>query len=468
MFEKLPPLFLERVKKILNETEFEAYRESFEKTFMPSLRINSLKINEENFFRFFSKPEKKVSWAENSFFIDRKSVFTKTPFYHAGLFYIQEASSMLPAEILNPKPGEIVLDACASPGSKTTQMIAKMKNQGVLIANEFQHDRVGRLIENVSRWGAKNTVITHQPTSSFSSMVHFFDKILIDAPCSGEGMFRKDEEAVRCWSLSNVKTCSSTQKKILRDLIPALKPGGTLVYSTCTLAPEENEENVDWILKTYPGLFELEEIHFGKPGITEFEKNQYSQEVKKTRRILPQVEDSEAFFVAKLVKKDEKKEISPSLSRKNAFIRQPNKNLVRSFQEEIKIKNLENLFQIGYRVYSWGNLDENTVLPVLPLIRPVYLGILAGCEKKNRIEPEYPLALSFLKEELENSVSIELDEENTVQYLRGAELKTDNLTKIPSKEGFQIITYQGYPIGWGKLKEKKIKNLFPHNLRNKI
>ncbi|PKL14014.1 MAG: hypothetical protein CVV50_02875, partial [Spirochaetae bacterium HGW-Spirochaetae-6] len=186
---QLPILFKERLRELLPKDEYEPFLASYERDFEPSLRVNTGKISIDDFKRLFSAQKlTPLSWSETGFFIERKSPFSKTPYYHAGLFYIQEAASMLPVELMDIKPGEIILDACASPGSKTTQILSKTANQGLVIANEFRRDRVGRLLENVSRWGAGNCVITNQATSAFKNMVEFFDKILLDAPCSGEGM----------------------------------------------------------------------------------------------------------------------------------------------------------------------------------------------------------------------------------------------------------------------------------------
>lgn len=466
MSDFLPPLFIERIRKFLPDSEMDSFIQSYERDFIPSLRSNPLKITDNEFWKIFSEQSKEpVSWCPDGYFIQRKSPFTKTPYYHAGLFYIQEASSMLPVEVLNPQPGEKILDVCASPGSKTTQIIARMQNQGLLIANEIRRDRIGRLMENVIRWGSRNTIVTNQASSAFFPMVEFFDRILVDAPCSGEGMFKKDPEALKHWGLQNIKVCASLQKQILRDIIPALKTGGILVYSTCTMAPEENEETVQWILKAYPGCFALEEISFGDDGITQFEDKQYLSDLKKTRRMWPHKIKSEGFFITRLKKiapvDSADSRIKPS---SKSFIQEAPYKLLNDFFQSIKQKPLKDCFKIGYKIYSWGALQRKEVELYLNQIKPVYLGVHVGDEKKNRIEPAHALALSFLKSDLNSEMSVELNLDLTVQYLRGAEIPMS----LNQKDGFKVITYQGYPLGWANYKGGKLKNFFPHSMRNKL
>lgn len=473
MQDKLPELFLERTCSFLPEKEHMDFIESFDKEAVSSIRINSLKTNAEEFWPLFDLPKyKTIKGVENGFNIERKGAFTKTPFYHAGLFYVQEASSMIPVELLEVEPGDVILDSCASPGSKTTQLICKMKNQGLLIANEIRRDRVGRLIENVSRWGAKNCVITNQASNAFRGMENFFDKILVDAPCSGEGMFRKDPDTLKYWSLNNIKTCAGTQKTILKDLLPTLKVGGTLVYSTCTMAPEENEETIDWVLANYPDCFEVVPLKIGEPGISSFEDKKYSIEVEKTRRIWPHKNPSEGFFVAKLKKIrnisiDEKNEfVKPKKLSKN-FIQKPNQSLLQKFFKELglkKILNIKDVFQIGYKIYSWGNIPFKALLDFLPDIKPVYMGVHLGNEKKKRIEPAHSLALSVLKSELPDIPHIDLNLKDSIEYLRGQEIT--GLSQPGS--GFHVVTHKEFPIGWGNYKQQRLKNFFPKGMRNKL
>jgi len=464
----LPPLFLKRIASLLPENELEAFEKSYDRDFQPSLRVNTLKNSVQEFWEIFSEQKRTpVAWCNEGFYIERKGPFTKSPYYHSGLFYIQEASSMLPVEVLNPMPGDYVLDTCASPGSKTTQISAKMKNRGLLVANEIRRDRIGRLLENVIRFGAKNTIVCNQASSAFNPMKEFFDKILVDAPCSGEGMFKKDPDALKHWSLANIRTCSTAQKQILRDVIPALKTGGTLVYSTCTMAPEENEETLDWILKTYPGCFKMEEIPFGFPGITSFEEKEYSKEVSFGRRMWPHKIESEGFFIAKLTKI---KPIETLHQTNKAF--QANKNflqpapqkIISDFFKSIGLKTPQDAFKIGYKIYSWGPIDKNEITPYLNYMKPVYMGTHVGDEKKNRMEPAHAFALSLAKQEIEKMPHADLDLENAVKYLRGEEISGLDL----GDGGFKLVCYDKYPIGWANYKGGKLKNFFPHSLRGKI
>lgn len=472
MIEKLPHDFIKRIEEILEPNKLELFKKSYEGDFSPSLRVNSLKINPQDFFALFEKsPSNAIPFIEHAFKIERKSTYTKTPFYHSGLFYIQESSSMLPVEVLDPKPGEIILDSCASPGSKTTQIISKMENQGLLIANEIRRDRIGRLMENIIRWGAKNCIVTNQASTSFRPMLEFFDKILIDAPCSGEGMFRKDAEALSHWSVKNVMQCSLVQKNILRDLIPTLKVGGSLVYSTCTMAPEENEENLNWILKTYPNCFEIEEIkafNVGSNGLISFQDKQYDTAVTRSRRIWPYDWEGEGFFVAKIkkIKSVPVTETYPQAKYNKAFFKKPSSHLNSFFKQLNFDKNYtKNCFQIGYKIFSKANLLFEEVKDYLSLLKPVYLGVHVGVEKKGRVEPAHALALALTQEELKNAPTAEIDLDLSVSYLRGNEL---SVSKLDCKEGPVILTHKGFALGWARYKQNKLKNLFPKSMRNKL
>ncbi|CAM5193217.1 NOL1/NOP2/sun family putative RNA methylase OS=Ureibacillus acetophenoni OX=614649 GN=SAMN05877842_10619 PE=3 SV=1 [Ureibacillus acetophenoni] len=234
----LPEPFLLKMKNLLQD-EFEAIIQSYDDEKSHALRVNTLKIDIDEFLHKNPFTLERIPWVETGFFYTHNDRPGKHPYHESGLYYIQEPSAMAVGEFVDPKPGERVLDLCAAPGGKTTHLASKMKGEGFLLSNEIHPARAKILSQNVERMGIKNTVVTNEtPERLAERFPSFFDRILVDAPCSGEGMFRKDEEAREHWSLENVEICASRQIDILKSAATMLKPGGRLVYSTCTFSPE--------------------------------------------------------------------------------------------------------------------------------------------------------------------------------------------------------------------------------------
>ncbi len=276
-----------------------------------SVRVNTLKIAvaelkqrlEQQNFRLFQVP-----WCKEGFWVKGDRTDFGNLVEHAlGYFYVQEAASMIPAVVLQPRPGDVVLDMCASPGSKTTQMAAMMENKGIVIANDISGDRMKPLGINLQRMGIMNVVESQARGQQLMRLATRFDKILVDAPCSGTGTIRKSPETLRIWNPLMVKRLAAQQKTLIDTGFSLLKPGGTLVYSTCSVEPEENEGVVDWLLQKYQATTKIEEakldINRSSP-IMEFEKSSCGSEIKKCLRIWPQDNNTEGFFVAKVLKRD--------------------------------------------------------------------------------------------------------------------------------------------------------------------
>jgi len=297
--------FIKRYSALTDWEPFKTFSLSFLRR---SIRINTLKTTIKETKESIEKKGwilDPIPWCEGGFWIkhpDRKDVGNLWE-HQVGKIYIQEAVSMLPPLVLQPQPGDIVLDMCASPGSKTTQMVAMMKNKGLLIANDYKGMRLQSLGINLQRSGSTNSFITLMSGTSFREFQ--FDKILVDAPCSGTGTIRKSLKTIRIWNPSMVKKICREQKRLAINAFNNLKPGGIMVYSTCSLEPEENEGVVDHILTTFPNAsvekITLPGLKMGKP-VTEFDNNVYNPQVKNTLRIWPQDNDTEGFFVAKIKK----------------------------------------------------------------------------------------------------------------------------------------------------------------------
>jgi len=462
MINKIPKDFLIRMQNLLDK-DYEKLIDYFNnQEIFAAIRPNLIKISEEEFrFLFKERVDNKVDW-EYAFYLKDKKFFSKSPLYHTGIYYIQEASSMLPVSVLDPKPGEKILDACASPGSKTTQIASRINNKGLIVANEIKSSRVGRLLENINRAGVKNSIVINSDIERLDFFDNYFDKALIDAPCSGEGMFKKDLDSLKIWTPNLVRMLAGIQRKILSSVSNLVKTGGTIVYSTCTMSIEENEENINWFIKNFP--FELQDIKYGKPGFISYKDKHFDENITKTKRIFPFFEKGEPFFVAKLIKKDrgrtEKKYISKSKMSLKSDIKLDKivnelKNIGIQIEKSIKIKNINN------NIYDISNIDVTAIEMIGERVKISQMGTKIGVLKNNRIEPDYSLAMSISKEEIDKYPNIELDEEKVIKYLRGQEFEI----KIP--KGYYIATYKKYPLGWLKYSDK-LKNLFPSYIRGKI
>lgn len=254
----LPVQFLERMQIFLG-SEYEAFLAGYELPRNFGLRVNTLKISVEDFVDLAPFHLTKIPWIDNGFYYQREDAPARHPFYNAGLYYLQEPSAMTPADILPVVPGERVLDLCAAPGGKATALAAKLRGRGLLVANEISASRAKALLKNLEVFGVKNSFVTNEaPYRLAGQFEEAFDKILVDAPCSGEGMFRKDMANARAWSLDKVEDCAKTQREITAQAVHMLRPGGLLLYSTCTFSPEENEGTVAYLLETHPELELLE------------------------------------------------------------------------------------------------------------------------------------------------------------------------------------------------------------------
>lgn len=301
------PKFIERYSKL---TDWEEFRKCSLSFLRRSIRANTLKISVKELMERLKKDWalEQIPWCREGFWIEhskkeRRDIGNLAE-HSLGYFYIQEAASMIPPVVLNPKPSDIVLDIAASPGSKTTQIAQYMQNKGILIANDYTIERMKPLSINLQRCGVANAIITLMEGQWFKKSGIEFDKILVDAPCSGTGTIRKSLKTIGIWNPDMVRRLSITQKQLIETGVDLLKKDGILVYSTCSLEPEENEGVVDFLLKKYDNV-KLEEIKLSlkrSPAILEFENKKYSEEIKKCLRLWPQDNDTEGFFVARIRK----------------------------------------------------------------------------------------------------------------------------------------------------------------------
>lgn len=439
----LPIEFKERMKNMLgNEYDdfFRAFTEGAENT---AIRINTLK-DSEGFIKNRLALKEQVAWCPDGFYTDKECISGKHPYHIAGLLYFQEPSAMAPVEALIVERGCCVLDLCAAPGGKTTQIAAKLKNTGVVVSNEIIPKRAKILAENVSRLGFSNVIVTNEnPAKIAEKYEGLFDIVIVDAPCSGEGMFRKEEKAVQCWSIAHTASCASRQKNILDSAVKCLAAGGQLLYSTCTFAPEENEENAEYILTKYPYMRldnppSLSMLSDGIGGMTG------------AKRIYPHLQKGEGHFMA-LFRDMRKCGDRPVYTQKTSAD-------IRPYRE----------FEAEYLNVCLGGCPEafGDNLYLLPRgvdidkIKVVYAGLHLGVCRKNRFEPSHSLCLTLRREDFKNSLSFEADSMELRKYLAGECIPCD-------KKGWTAVCVDNFPIGWGKASEGVLKNHFPKQFRFK-
>ena len=427
----LPEAFLERMKHQLGE-EFPAFLNSLERPRAVALRFNPLK-GAAPVLPFVGEA---VPWEPMGYYYAPDSRPGLHPFHEAGVYYLQEASAMAPVALLDPQPGERVCDLCAAPGGKTTQTAGRMRGEGILLCNEINPKRAKILSRNIERMGVSNALVTNEhPQRLAERFEGFFDRVLIDAPCSGEGMFRKEEAAVTDWSQETVEMCARRQAEILHSGAAMLRPGGRLVYSTCTFAPEEDELAVEAFLSEHPE-FSLEAVEapwfdIPKPGMY---------------RLWPHKLLGEGHFAAVLRKaEDEEREYFTSKSEKL-----PKEWL--NFAKELGTRLPEGRpVQFGQSLY-WAP----TELPDLARLKVLRPGLELGVVKKDRFEPAHALALW-----LDNCANVQdypADSADIAAYMHGE--------VVPSQcKGWTLVTVDGYAIGWGKGDGRVLKNHYPKGLR---
>ena len=450
----LPKAFEEKMKLLLKE-EFEDYIARYEEPRFYGLRVNTAKISVEEFRKICPFEIHPIPWIENGFYYDGDQIQpSKHPYYYAGLYYLQEPSAMTPANRLPVSPGERVLDVCAAPGGKATELGAKLAGDGVLVANDISNSRAKGLLKNLEVFGVKNMlVLSEEPGKLIDYFPEYFDKILIDAPCSGEGMFRKDKKMVKAWEEHGPEFFAKLQRSIITQAAQMLRPGGMILYSTCTFDAMENEGTIEYLLTQYPE-FEICEIapyeRFAK-GIPETTMSG-NPEFEKTVRIFPHKMHGEGHFLA-LLKKNGTKEQQPQgkKNKKATAIPEPLEMFFKDTNWELEGERLE---IHGERVYY---MPEQ--IPDVRGLRFLRTGLYLGDLKKQRFEPSQALAMAFTKEEYHHCISLKADDERVIKYLKGETLEVDDLVTGKDK-GWQLVLVDGYSLGWGKLSNGTLKNKY--------
>lgn len=495
----LPVDFKNRIMKQLG-SEYDSFIESYQNGSIKSLRINPLKCSEDfDINAHFESACDKVPWEQYGYYYEDDEP-GRNPLHNTGCYYIQEASAMAPVQYLDPRPGEVILDLCAAPGGKSTQIAGRMNGEGLLVSNEIVPSRAKILSENIERMGVINSiVISSDPELLPQRFQGFFDKILVDAPCSGEGMFRKHPEAMDEWSLNNVEMCSDRQYMILEKAGVMLKPGGRIVYSTCTFAPEEDEllierylENnkefkiadvivYDGMVSTKPGNIRLwphllrGEGHF----LAVIEKvNNTDLEEK--------INHTEIFEVETKNRKNKFNSKKADHSEKNkTYLDKKMMALVEDVLSNMYIKNdtgiyntlMKNLSHTNERLKLFGDNLYLTpeITPDIERLKVLRMGLHIGTFLRDRFEPSHALALASKKKDTLRS--IELSYDGAQQYLKGMTISQEDILEARCdgaqcdiselKKGFYIVCYKGFGMGFAKYAGGSFKNHYPKGLRIK-
>lgn len=463
IIDRLPPSFCRRMERLLDK-EYPAFLAGYETPLKRGLRVNTLKCSVGHFLAVFPKKLTPSCISSSGFILEEEHRAGADPLHHAGAYYMQEPSAMSAVAVLDPKPGERVLDLCAAPGGKSTQIAAALNGRGLLWANEYVRPRAQVLAQNIERCGVKNAVVTSTDAHTLCGRLPgFFDAVLVDAPCSGEGMFRKEPAALAQWSEDNIRLCAERQKDILSAAAQAVAPGGRLVYSTCTFAPEEDECQVVRFLTTHPD-FELmpisDGLSFGRPGfcmerIAPFISNTESgasitPPLEFTRRIFPG-KDGEGHFFALFRRQgshttvgrtdrtaNDTNGIDALILYKECFLAPPDGQF-------ITVGGLVRLLPLG--------------LPDMKGLGVLCAGAAAAEICKNRLEPCHALFMAASADDCVSLLNLSLGDPRLTAFLRG------ETVEAPGCRGWTAVAAEGIVTGFGKVSGGILKNRYPKGLR---
>lgn len=492
----LPEEFQKRMKEMLG-AEYEDFITGYEQPRKYGLRVNTLKLLPEEFEKIAPFEIEKIPWIPNGYYYKEGTFPARHPYYAAGLYYLQEPSAMTPASRLPVEPGERVLDLCAAPGGKATELAVRLRGRGVLVANDISASRARALLHNLELFGASNILVTNEVPARLAEVFGgYFDKILVDAPCSGEGMFRKSQEAISAWSLERVRFFAKQQKTIVESAVRMLRPGGMMLYSTCTFSAEENEGTVAETLERFP---ELELIPM--EGYEGFESGRPKwgggcAALERCVRIWPHKMPGEGHFLALFRKREGGREESirgkdgsaaagePAADRtedrtlygeernsrrknrkkggagKNGMgiCGQPDAEQARLLEDFLDGCSLapesRRLDCRGGKAYAAPELPEN-----LKGIRFLRSGLLLGEFKKGRFEPSQPFAMALSPKNFRRYISWEPDDERVEKYLRGESVPVDQ-QREKAENGWNLVCVGNFSLGWGKISNGLLKNKY--------
>ena len=463
----LSPAYITQMERLLGSQEAAAYFQTLGELPQSGLRVNTLKLSPGEFCKLSGWALEPVPWCEAGFRLRDETAAGKHAYHAAGLYYLQEPSAMAVAGLMDPQPGERMLDLSAAPGGKATHLASLMQGSGWLLANEIHPRRAWELAENLERWGARNACVINETPERLAA--HFgpvFDRVLVDAPCSGEGMFRKSAVSRRDWSPEYVAGCAMRQSDILEQAAKLVRPGGRLVYATCTLNPQENEQVVARFLEA--GGFDLVEPERAPgfaPGRPEWlEEPALHPELARAVRLWPHHVPGEGHFVAVM-----ERTCPPPPSLKGGGESYPTS----SRGQQARVTKWDGLFEefwqgaldmelpAAERLQLVGSYLYWTPPEALDLggLRAIHPGWWLGTLKKGRFEPSHALAMALRAAEARRRLDLQADEAASAAYLRGESLQS------PGPDGWLLVCVEGFPLGWGKRVAGVVKNYYPKGLR---
>ena len=436
--------------KGFDKEAFEAIHSSGEQ--ITSIRINPSKGNTQ-LTNIPVNQLTKIPWTDFGYYLNSRPSFTFDPLFHAGTYYVQEASSMFLEQALKQtmdlaKPIK-VLDLCAAPGGKSTHIQSLISKDSLLVSNEVIRSRANVLKDNIIKWGCENVMVTNNDPKDFSKLENYFDVIVVDAPCSGSGLFRRDREAINEWSENNVQLCSQRQQRILADVWPALKENGILIYSTCSYSKEEDEEIMDWIMSQLSVVScELPvDLHW---GITPVQSSNQAHGY----RFWPDKVKGEGFFLACFKKNDGENDDTFRYRKQPEAVTKKEMEFVERWMKTAGKK----FIKYENTVYAWpGDLVKDFSF-LLEKLRVIYSGTLTGELMRDKLVPDHALAMSNLIADTIHRTELNYDE--AIQYLQRKDLKTEI-----SDKGWQLVTYRQHPLGWINVLPNRINNYYPKELR---
>lgn len=475
MRPELPEAFEKRMREMLGDEEFGEYLESFHRERQYGLRINPRKITGEELAAGTSFHLSPIPWTNLGYFYEAQDQPGRHPYYAAGVYYLQEPSAMTPASRLEIKPGDRVLDLCAAPGGKSTALGAALGGEGVLVANDISNSRAKALLKNLELFGIPNLLVTNEVPGNLAERFEgYFNKVLIDAPCSGEGMFRKDPAVIKTWSEERPEYFARLQKDILKNGIRMLAPGGLLLYSTCTFAPVENEGSISWVLEQFPEMevLSIKPYEGFVPGRPEWGNG--DPRLSDCVRIWPHKMRGEGHFLALLRKADtdEVREMDSEIpdkkngkKQKKAGKRAAGGGTYSPTKEERRI--LEEFFGDCSHAPVWERVEirggKVYQVPQLPqhleglhfLRNGLYLGEL----KKGRFEPSQQLAMTLGARDYAGVLRLSPEDERVEKYLRGETISVKK-EEVDREKGWILICVDNFSLGWGKKISDQIKNKY--------
>lgn len=446
---RLPEKFEESIRKKLGD-QFPAFVSSLQEPPPVSIRINPFKNN--HYPALHSVP-----WSQYGRYLPARPVFTLDPLFHAGSYYVQEASSMFLEQALkqsvNLNESLNVLDLCAAPGGKSTHLLSLLNEESLLVSNEVIRSRASILSENIQKWGYSNAIVTNNDPKDFQHLKGFFDVIVIDAPCSGEGLFRKDPEAIQEWSAENVQLCSNRQKRIVADVWDALRENGILIYCTCTYNESENEENLKWLQENYQVEF-LKLTTDASWGIEEVACNKIF-----AYRFFPHQAKGEGFFIS-VIRKNEPTASIRLKSKKS--LGTPLKKIQETLQGWISVASPVTFFQFNDLLFYTPSSKASEIEFLLQQLRILYAGTNLAALKHDKLVPDHALALSI---QLNKNAftTVDISQTEAIKYLRKDVIHLNDMAI-----GHCLLTFENHPLGWANVLSNRVNNMYPSDWRIRI